>query len=111
MEVCRVVPGQIYKKKVPSNLTKDVVDFATKKPQDRLSAITSAPQHGATGMTAPVSFIYRMREIDMHMLYVGFIGIRICDIAIYERRWNGGFLEADYNQRAYSANTTVVVCR
>jgi eukaryotic translation initiation factor 2C len=49
-EVCTVVEGQIYKKKVPQELTSHVVKFATCKPEDRLRTI----QQGS-GMRAPVS--------------------------------------------------------
>jgi hypothetical protein len=38
-EVCTVVEGQIYKKKVPQELTSHVVKFATSKPEDRLATI------------------------------------------------------------------------
>jgi eukaryotic translation initiation factor 2C len=39
-ELCEVVPGQLYKKKIPEALfTKDVVNFATLPPPERLSAI------------------------------------------------------------------------
>ena len=49
-EVCTVVEGQIYKKKVPQELTPQVVKFATSAPSDRLAAIQ---QSG--GARAPVS--------------------------------------------------------
>jgi hypothetical protein len=49
-EVCTVVEGQIYKKKVPQELTPQVVKFATSPPGDRLAAIQ---QSG--GARAPVS--------------------------------------------------------
>ncbi|KDQ64588.1 hypothetical protein JAAARDRAFT_116696 [Jaapia argillacea MUCL 33604] len=39
LELCRVPPGQIMRKQVPPEKTKDVLDFATKKPQDRLASI------------------------------------------------------------------------
>ncbi|KNZ75349.1 Protein argonaute-3 [Termitomyces sp. J132] len=40
-EACTVLPGQLYKKKIPDHLTKAMVDFATVKPADRLRQITS----------------------------------------------------------------------
>ena len=39
LELCTVPPGQIMRKQVPPEKTKDVLDFATKKPQDRLASI------------------------------------------------------------------------
>ncbi|KAH9951622.1 argonaute-like protein [Amylocystis lapponica] len=39
LELCTVGPGQIMRKQVPPEKTKDVLDFATKKPQDRLGSI------------------------------------------------------------------------
>ncbi|KIM87566.1 hypothetical protein PILCRDRAFT_815121 [Piloderma croceum F 1598] len=48
-EVCTVVEGQIYKKKVPQELTSHVVKFATSKPEDRLRTIKQG-----SGMRAPI---------------------------------------------------------
>ncbi|EIW61996.1 argonaute-like protein [Trametes versicolor FP-101664 SS1] len=39
MEVCHIFEGQIMRKQVPPEKTKDVLDFATKKPHDRLASI------------------------------------------------------------------------
>ncbi|TFK43467.1 argonaute-like protein [Crucibulum laeve] len=39
LELCTVPPGQIMRKQVPPEKTKDVLDFATKKPRDRLESI------------------------------------------------------------------------
>ncbi|KAG5649009.1 hypothetical protein DXG03_000358 [Asterophora parasitica] len=39
LELCTVPPGQIMRKQVPPEKTKDVLDFATKRPKDRLSSI------------------------------------------------------------------------
>jgi len=39
LELCEVPPGQIMRKQVPSEKTKDVVEFATKRPADRLASI------------------------------------------------------------------------
>jgi eukaryotic translation initiation factor 2C len=50
-EVCTIVEGQIYKKKVSSELTSKVVRFATRKPQERLDTITQG--HGS-GVPSPV---------------------------------------------------------
>jgi len=38
-EFCQVLPGQLYKRKVPEYLTAKVVDFAKIKPQDRFRKI------------------------------------------------------------------------
>ncbi|KAJ7590925.1 argonaute-like protein [Mycena floridula] len=42
LEMCTVPPGQIMRKQVPPEKTKDVLDFATKKPHERLQSITAA---------------------------------------------------------------------
>ncbi|THU80085.1 Piwi-domain-containing protein [Dendrothele bispora CBS 962.96] len=39
MEVCEIKEGQMYKQRVPDELTKQVVEFATLKPGDRLAAL------------------------------------------------------------------------
>jgi len=39
LELCEVPAGQIMRKQVPPEKTKDVLDFATKKPKDRLDSI------------------------------------------------------------------------
>ncbi|KAI9001051.1 argonaute-like protein [Trametes punicea] len=39
MECCTIFEGQIMRKQVPPERTKDVLDFATKKPVDRLNSI------------------------------------------------------------------------
>ncbi|KAN0097521.1 Piwi domain containing protein [Tylopilus felleus] len=41
LELCTVPPGQIMRKQVPPEKTKDVLEFATKKPQDRLQSIVN----------------------------------------------------------------------
>ncbi|KAF8811942.1 argonaute-like protein [Phlegmacium glaucopus] len=41
-ELCQVIPGQLYKRKVPEYLTAKVVDFAKIKPQDRFRKITQS---------------------------------------------------------------------
>ncbi len=40
LELCKVEEGQIMRKQVPPEKTKDVLEFATKKPADRLRSIT-----------------------------------------------------------------------
>ncbi|KAF8974495.1 argonaute-like protein [Flammula alnicola] len=39
LELCQVPPGQIMRKQIPPEKTKDVLDFATKRPRDRLESI------------------------------------------------------------------------
>jgi eukaryotic translation initiation factor 2C len=41
-ELCRVIPGQLYKRKVPEYLTAKVVEFAKIKPQDRFRKISQS---------------------------------------------------------------------
>lgn len=42
LEVCEVLPGQIMRKQVPPEKTKDVLEFATKKPAERLNSIKAS---------------------------------------------------------------------
>jgi eukaryotic translation initiation factor 2C len=51
-EVCYVISGQLYKKKVPQELTPRVVKFAMRRPKERLQTIEQG--HGDQ-MQAPVS--------------------------------------------------------
>ena len=44
-ELCEVIPGQLYKRKVPEYLTAKVVDFAKIKPQDRFRKISQSVRH------------------------------------------------------------------
>ncbi|EIW82123.1 argonaute-like protein [Coniophora puteana RWD-64-598 SS2] len=41
LELCTVPPGQIMRKQVPPEKTKDVLEFATKRPADRLASISN----------------------------------------------------------------------
>jgi len=43
-ELCEVIPGQLYKRKVPEYLTAKVVDFAKIKPQDRFRKISQSAE-------------------------------------------------------------------
>ncbi|KAK7458844.1 hypothetical protein VKT23_009853 [Stygiomarasmius scandens] len=45
LELCTVVPGQIARKQIPSSKTKDVVQFSTKKPVERLAKIVDGVQN------------------------------------------------------------------
>jgi eukaryotic translation initiation factor 2C len=44
LELCKVPPGQIMRKQVPPEKTKAVLDFANKKPADRLASIKTGLQ-------------------------------------------------------------------
>ena len=39
LEMCTVPPGQIMRKQVPDDKVKAVVEFATKRPEERLASI------------------------------------------------------------------------
>jgi eukaryotic translation initiation factor 2C len=41
LEICEVPAGQIMRKQVPPELTKSVLDFATKQPAERLKSINN----------------------------------------------------------------------
>ncbi|KAF7359373.1 Argonaute-like protein [Mycena sanguinolenta] len=49
-ELCSIIPGQLYKKKLPATATAAAVDFATQRPQDRLKSITG----GRSGVPSPI---------------------------------------------------------
>ncbi|KAJ6628679.1 hypothetical protein B0H10DRAFT_1777546, partial [Mycena sp. CBHHK59/15] len=51
LELCFVSPGQLMRKQVPPEKTKDVLDFATKRPQDRLQSIKSGLEVLAYGQS------------------------------------------------------------
>lgn len=39
MELCHVLPGQLMRKQFPEDKTNEMVEFARKKPHERLQAI------------------------------------------------------------------------
>ena len=41
-EFCRIVPGQLFKKKIPPQLQAEFLKFATQRPDQRLRAIQKA---------------------------------------------------------------------
>jgi eukaryotic translation initiation factor 2C len=61
LELCTVPPGQIMRKQVPPEKTKDVLDFATKKPKDRLDSIRNGLAVLAYGQSEYV------RQFGMHV--------------------------------------------
>lgn len=63
LEVCVVPAGQIMRKQVPPEKTKDVLEFATKKPHERLSSIRAGLQILAYGQSEYVrSFGLKVQE-------------------------------------------------
>ncbi|KAG6869248.1 hypothetical protein C0993_000001 [Termitomyces sp. T159_Od127] len=61
LELCTVPPGQIMRKQVPPEKTKDVLDFATKRPVDRLRSIVDGLGVLAYGQSEYV------RQFGMHV--------------------------------------------
>ncbi|KAJ7368370.1 argonaute-like protein, partial [Mycena albidolilacea] len=61
LELCDVPPGQLMRKQVPPEKTKDVLDFATKKPLDRLQSIKNGLSVLAYGQSEYV------RQFGMHV--------------------------------------------
>ncbi|KAJ3505889.1 hypothetical protein NLJ89_g7177 [Agrocybe chaxingu] len=51
LELCEVPPGQIMRKQIPPEKTKDVLDFATKKPRERLESIRTGLEVLAYGQS------------------------------------------------------------
>ncbi|KNZ81482.1 Protein argonaute-2 [Termitomyces sp. J132] len=61
LELCIVPPGQIMRKQVPPEKTKEVLDFATKRPGDRLRSIVDGLAVLAYGQSEYV------RQFGMHV--------------------------------------------
>jgi eukaryotic translation initiation factor 2C len=60
-EICFIPPGQIMRRQVPPEMTKLVLDFATKKPQERLASIKAGIDVLAYGQSDYV------RQFGMHV--------------------------------------------
>ena len=45
-EFCKVIPGQVYRKKIPVEAQRGFLEFATQKPDVRFRAIEGAVQQG-----------------------------------------------------------------
>ncbi|KAG7452837.1 Piwi-domain-containing protein [Guyanagaster necrorhizus] len=52
-ELCTIVPGQLYKKRLPNHLTREAVSFATMAPDVRLKAIMGDGDSGR-GIVSPI---------------------------------------------------------
>lgn len=61
IELCTVPAGQIMRKQVPSELTKNVLEFATKRPHERLQSIRNGLSVLSYGQSDYV------RQFGMHM--------------------------------------------
>ena len=60
------------RKQVPPEKTKDVLEFATKKPHDRLNSIKNS-----LGVTEPTTFFYSLRRLNCPAdLEVARVGVR-----------------------------------
>lgn len=56
MELCEVLEGQMYKKRLPSHLTSKMVGFSSALPEERLRAICSNSSSTMTSPVRPSSF-------------------------------------------------------
>ncbi|KAF8184938.1 ribonuclease H-like domain-containing protein [Mycena galopus ATCC 62051] len=45
-ELCAIIPGQLYKRRLPPSATAAAVDFATQRPSDRMRSITGGTNAG-----------------------------------------------------------------
>ncbi|KAF8913963.1 argonaute-like protein [Gymnopilus junonius] len=70
LELCTVPPGQIMRKQMPAEKTKDVLDFATKRPRDRLESIKNGLNVLAYGQSEYV------RQFGMHVNTDGPLAVR-----------------------------------
>ncbi|KAJ7830395.1 hypothetical protein B0H13DRAFT_1655150 [Mycena leptocephala] len=99
LELCTVPPGQLMRKQVPPEKTKDVLDFATKKPHDRLQSIKNGlsvlaygqseyvRQFGMTVDHAAGPFKVQARVLKPPMLKYG-PGSRQLTITPHDGAWN-----------------------
>ncbi|KAF7352729.1 Argonaute-like protein [Mycena venus] len=83
LELCDVPPGQLMRKQVPPEKTKDVLDFATKKPLDRLQSIKNGLNVLAYGQSEYV----QARVLKPPMLKYG-PGSRQLTITPRDGAWN-----------------------
>lgn len=80
MELCSVPPGQIMRRQVPPEKTKDVLEFATKKPSDRLESIRRGLQ-ASPFIQSTATFTYDSPRL---------LGARLRSIGIRQGLQNGG---------------------
>jgi len=52
IELCEVSPGQIMRKQLPSDKTKDMVAFSTQKPHERFQTIQNGANQLAYGQSS-----------------------------------------------------------
>ena len=81
-ELCKVLPGQLYKKKIPSAATKDAVQFATMAPQLRFQTITGGT---TAGIQSPVSKFPLPRSVCLKC----FLDSRVSKFRVHCRCRNG----------------------
>lgn len=72
LEMCLVPNGQIVKKQIPIEKTKAVVDFATKKPSERLQSIMNGLK-----VRYPV-FLWDSRFLTPTLTDTGIRPVRVC---------------------------------
>ncbi|KAJ7135279.1 argonaute-like protein, partial [Mycena crocata] len=99
LELCMVSPGQLMRKQVPPEKTKDLLDFATKKPADRLRSIVNGlgvlaygqseyvRQFGMTVDHAAGPLTVQARVLKPPMLKYG-AGSRQMTITPHDGAWN-----------------------
>lgn len=71
LELCNVPAGQIMRKQIPPEKTKDVLEFATKRPRERLESIKN-------GLTVRLSdMLYIAEYITLFFSGLGLLAIRL----------------------------------
>jgi eukaryotic translation initiation factor 2C len=82
LELCNIIPGQIMRKQIPPEKTKDVVEFATMHPTNRLQSIRNG-----LGVSRVTVKLICYAHIDLQVLaygqseYVRQFGLHVEDAA------------------------------
>ncbi|KAH7929773.1 Piwi-domain-containing protein [Leucogyrophana mollusca] len=70
-ELCTIVPGQQYKKKLGPEHTKEMVSFSTQKPHERLDMICGGGGHGGNQQTPVLDYHNSPYLLDAGMVISG----------------------------------------
>lgn len=80
-ELCDVVPGQLYRKKIPADMGADFLRFATQKPAARLKSIVDAVSGTVSCLMCCVECLYIESCVEP--------GFRLQVFRLRARGWHG----------------------